>query len=309
MVSGMLYGAHLPVIDFDGRGWRRGTLPSYAGAARQLGYAAIATNDHLAFQRPWLDGIVALASVVEASGDLQLATTVSLPVVRGPAALAKAAAALDIVSGGRLVLGVGPGSSARDYNCAGLPFAERWPRFTESVRLLRTELNAGGPPFAGRFYSTCELLPRPNRPEGPPIWIGSWGSDAGLRRVAGLGDGWLASAFKSTPAQVASAREKLAAALERDGRLLKDFPCSLATMWTYVTDDSRACEAHLATLAAMLNQPADQLARQVLVGPAERCAAVLRTYADAGIDHVFIWPVADAEQQLERFMLDVVPLV
>jgi alkanesulfonate monooxygenase SsuD/methylene tetrahydromethanopterin reductase-like flavin-dependent oxidoreductase (luciferase family) len=305
----MQYGAHLPLIDFDGRGWRQGTLTSFAGIAHQLGYRAIAANDHLAFQRPWLDGIVALASVVEASGDLKLTTTVALPVVRGPAALAKAAAALDIVSGGRLVLGVGPGSSARDYDCVGLPFVERWPRFSESVRLLRTELTAGGPPFAGRFYSACELRPRPSRPDGPPIWIASWGSDAGLRRVARLGDGWLASAFKTTPAQVAGARERLSAALQRDGRQLKDFPCSLATMWTYVTSDRRAGEAHVARLAAMLNHPADQLARQVLVGPAEHCAAVLRAYAEAGIDRVFIWPVADAEQQLERFMLDVAPLV
>jgi alkanesulfonate monooxygenase SsuD/methylene tetrahydromethanopterin reductase-like flavin-dependent oxidoreductase (luciferase family) len=309
MVCGMHYGAHLPLIDFDGQGWRQGTLTSYAGLARQLGYAAIAANDHLVFQRPWLDGIVALASVVEVSGDLQLATTASLPVVRGPAALAKAAAALDIVSGGRLVLGVGPGSSTRDYDCAGVRFDERWPRFAESVRLLRAELSAGGPPFEGHFYSTYALQPRPNRPDGPPIWIASWGSDAGLRRVGRLGDGWLASAFKSTPAQIAGAREKLAVALARGGRHLKDFPCALATMWTYVTDDGRAREAQLAKLAAMLDQPAEQLARQVLVGPAEQCAAVLRGYAEAGIDRVFIWPVADAERQLERFMLDVAPLV
>jgi alkanesulfonate monooxygenase SsuD/methylene tetrahydromethanopterin reductase-like flavin-dependent oxidoreductase (luciferase family) len=305
----MQYGAHLPLIDFHGRGWRRETLPAYAGTARQLGYGAIATNDHLVFQRPWLDGIVALASVVEASGDLELATTVSLPVVRGPAVLAKAAAALDIVSGGRLVLGVGAGSSARDYDCVGLRFDERWPRFAESVRALRAELTAGTPPFEGRFYSTYALQPQPDRPGGPPIWIASWGSNAGLRRVARLGDGWLASAYNSTPAQVADARGKLAAALAQEGRHQHHFPCALATMWTYVTDDSRAREAHLAALAAMLNRPAQQLARQVLLGPAEHCAAVVRAYAEAGIDRVFIWPVADEEHQLERFMRDVAPLV
>lgn len=309
MVRGMQYGAHLPLIDFHGGGWRPGMLASYAAAARQLGYGSIATNDHLVFQRPWLDGIVALASVVEASGDLQLATTVSLPVVRGPAAVAKAAAALDIVSGGRLVLGVGPGSSAKDYECAGLPFEERWPRFAESVRLLRAELTADAAPFIGRFYSTYALRPRPDRTDGPPIWIASWGSDAGMRRVARLGDGWLGSAYHSTPAQVVSARRKLAAALARDGRHLDGFPCSLATMWTYVTDDGRARESHLAGLAAMLNLPAHQLARQVLVGPAEHCAAVVRAYAEAGVDRVFVWPLADAEAQLERFMRDVAPLV
>jgi hypothetical protein len=79
----MRYGAHLPLIDFDGRGWRPGELASYADAARRLGYGFVSANDHLVFQRPWLDGIVALAAVLEHSGDMQLATTTP-PAVRGP---------------------------------------------------------------------------------------------------------------------------------------------------------------------------------------------------------------------------------
>jgi len=218
-------GAHLPVIDFEGRGWRPGSLASYVRIARQLGYTSITTNDHFVFQRPWLDGIVALASVLEASGDLQLATTVALPVVRGPVALAKAAAALDIVSGGRLLLGVGPGSSERDYTGAGLRFDERWPRFEESLRVLRAHLDVGAPPFEGHFYSsTPALQPQGWRPDGPPIWIASWGSDAGLRRAARLGDGWLASAYNSSPAQLVSARGTLAAALAHHGRSPDGFP-------------------------------------------------------------------------------------
>jgi alkanesulfonate monooxygenase SsuD/methylene tetrahydromethanopterin reductase-like flavin-dependent oxidoreductase (luciferase family) len=309
--SGLRYGAHLPLIDFDGRGWRAGSVTSYARAACQLGFGALAVNDHLVFQRPWLDGIVALASVVEHSGDMQLTTTVVLPVVRGPAAVAKAAAALDVLSSGRLVLGVGPGSSRRDYDLAGLPFDERWPRFDEAVRVLRAHLNgAAAPPSASRFYAMTDTLqPLPNRPAGPAIWIASWGSDAGLARVARLGDGWLASGYNATPARVAGARAVLAAALDRTGRRLDDFPCALATLWTYVTDDRRTAETHLTGLAAMLARPVDQLADRVLIGAAEQCAAVLRAYADAGIDRVFIWPVANAEDQLARFMQEVVPLV
>ena len=61
----------------------------------------------------------------------------SLPVVRGPFALAKALAALDLVSGGRLVAGLGPGSSAADYALGGIPFEERWPRFDEAIQVVR----------------------------------------------------------------------------------------------------------------------------------------------------------------------------
>ncbi len=306
----MRYGAHLPLIDFDGRGWRPGDLASYTDSARQLGYGYITANDHLVFQRPWLDGFVALASVLERSGDLQLATTVSLPVVRGPSALAKAAAALDIISGGRLILGVGPGSSMQDYESAGVSFDQRWPRLDESIRVLRSHLTNGAPAFDGRFYSSNPALePRPMRVDGPPIWIGSWGSDAGLRRVARLADGWLASAYNLTPAQTNAARFKLGKALASAGKDLAGFPCSLATMWTFVTEDQRTRDTYLSTVARMLNRPSDQLSGQVLVGPAEDCAATLRAYRDAGIDNVFVWPLADAEHQLERVMCDVAPLV
>ena len=77
--------------------------PGSAGSLRS------AANDHLVFQAPWLDGPTALASMVERSGEMELATTVSLPVLRGPVALAKALVALDVLSEGRLVAGVGPG--------------------------------------------------------------------------------------------------------------------------------------------------------------------------------------------------------
>jgi alkanesulfonate monooxygenase SsuD/methylene tetrahydromethanopterin reductase-like flavin-dependent oxidoreductase (luciferase family) len=282
----MLYGAHLPLIDFDGQGFAPSALTSFARTARDLGFGSLAANDHLVFQRPWLDALVALASVTEASGDLRLATTVALPVVRGAAALAKAAAALDIVSGGRLTLGVGPGSSARDYELAGVPFEERWPRFDAAVRALRSYLSPPEP-----------LLPAPS---SVPIWVASWGSTAGLRRVARLGDGWLASAYNATPAQVAAGR----AALTSFGR--PDLPCALATMWTYITEDGSTA---LARLADMLNRPVDQLADKVLIGPPAACAAILKAYADAGVDQLFIWPLAEPERQLELFMRDVVPAI
>ena len=85
----MRFGAHLPQIDFDGTGHDVAALGPYVDAARELGYSAVTANDHLVFQRPWLDGLVALASVLDRAGDLTVATTVALPVVRGPVVLAR----------------------------------------------------------------------------------------------------------------------------------------------------------------------------------------------------------------------------
>src|SRR6185436_8473580 len=113
-------------------------------------YRYLCANDHLLFGRPWLDGPTALAATIEASADMTLATTVCLPVIRGPVQSAKTLAAIDLLSGGRLVAGVGPGSSARDYAVAGVPFEERWQRFDEAVQALRALLRPDGEAFVGR---------------------------------------------------------------------------------------------------------------------------------------------------------------
>jgi len=116
-------GAHLPLVDFGGADRSLSDLVAYAREAAALDFTFLCANDHLVFGRPWLDGPTALAAVLEASGEMTLATTVALPVVRGPAQVAKTLATLDHLSGGRVVAGVGPGSSARDYAAAGVPFA------------------------------------------------------------------------------------------------------------------------------------------------------------------------------------------
>ena len=101
----------------------------------------------------------------------------------------------------------------------------------------------------------------------------------------------------------------LAEALVAYGRSIDDFPCSLATMWTYVTEDRAERERYLAMLAQLVNRPAESLLGQVMIGPPDECAAVLRAYARAGIGQVFVWPMADRERQLERVMRDVAPLL
>jgi alkanesulfonate monooxygenase SsuD/methylene tetrahydromethanopterin reductase-like flavin-dependent oxidoreductase (luciferase family) len=276
-------------------------LKAYARAAAAAGYRHLCANDHLVFRRPWLDGPAALAAVVEESGDMTLATTVALPVIRGPAQLAKAAAALDVLSGGRVLVGVGPGSSAADYAAAGVPFEERWRRFDEAVPALRALLHGDPDGFEGAFYSTRGVLlePPPVQRPGPPIWVASWGSARGLRRAARLGDGWLASAYNTTPARFAEA----AAALS-------GMPNGLATAWTLVTDDAREAARAIDDLAPVLNRAPEELrALSLPIGPPELCAERMRAFADAGAQRVFLWPLRDEVRQLELFADRVAPLV
>jgi alkanesulfonate monooxygenase SsuD/methylene tetrahydromethanopterin reductase-like flavin-dependent oxidoreductase (luciferase family) len=279
----MQYGAHLPLIGFDGVAWTLDDLSAYARRAAALEYRFLCANDHLFFGRPWLDGPTALAATLEASADMTIATTVALPVIRGPIQTAKALAALDRLSGGRLVAGVGPGSSPRDYAAVGVPFEERWKRFDEAVRAIRP------------------VLDEEVEPGRPPIWIASWGSPAGLRRVARLGDGWLASGYNTTPDAF---RQSVAA-------LPEGLPNAMATMWLYVTDKRGDADRVLAdVLAPMLNRPVEALRDLALpIGSPEQCAERIGAYAEAGAERVFVWPLADGVRQLEAFREKVVPLV
>jgi alkanesulfonate monooxygenase SsuD/methylene tetrahydromethanopterin reductase-like flavin-dependent oxidoreductase (luciferase family) len=292
---GVEYGAHLPLIEL-GVPRSLATLRGYAAAAASLGYRYLCANDHLLFSRPWLDGPTALAAVIEASGSMTLATTASLPVLRGPVQLAKTLAAIDILSGGRLVAGVGPGSSAADYDAVGLPFDERWRRFDEAVRALRDLLHAD-------TTRGAVLEPRPVQRPGPPIWLASWGSPAGLRRVARLGDGWLASAYNTTPGSFREGLDRLGEELRRAGRAPEAFPSAIATTWLHVTDDRGQAERVLGeVLAPVLHRPVEELrAAPLLIGPAEVCAERLAAFAAAGARRIFVWPLGDEVAQLELF--------
>jgi alkanesulfonate monooxygenase SsuD/methylene tetrahydromethanopterin reductase-like flavin-dependent oxidoreductase (luciferase family) len=269
-------GVHLPLLELGHEGQSLARLQATVDAARDGGFAAISANDHFVFSAPWLDGPTALAAVVERSAGMSLATTVALVALRGPVPLAKTLAALDLLSGGRLIAGLGPGSSKRDYDAVGVPFADRWQRFEQAVTALRA------------------LVP------GIPLWVGSWGSAAGLRRVARLADGWLASAYNTTPERFAAGRELLP-----DG-----FPSALATMWTWVTEDPAERDRVLRdVLAPLLSRDPEELRGQVCIGSAEQCAELLSRYAAAGCARVYLWPLGDEPRQLELVAAGVAPRI
>jgi alkanesulfonate monooxygenase SsuD/methylene tetrahydromethanopterin reductase-like flavin-dependent oxidoreductase (luciferase family) len=291
---------HLPLMEFGDEGQSIDRLARTVDAARECGFAAVSANDHFVFGRPWLDGPTALAAVLERSGDMALVTTLALVALRGPVPLAKAIAALDLLSEGRVIAGVGPGSSERDYDAVGVPYEERWKRFDEATVTLRGLLR-GEPPG---------LAPAPRQSGGVPLWIGSWGSKAGLRRVARLGDGWLASAYNTTPERFLAARDSLSEELRAQGGGPHRFPNALATMWTWITEDARDADRVLRdVLAPLLKRDPEALRDQLCVGPPERCAELLSRYARAGCDRVHLWPLGDEPAQIELAATAVLPAV
>jgi alkanesulfonate monooxygenase SsuD/methylene tetrahydromethanopterin reductase-like flavin-dependent oxidoreductase (luciferase family) len=168
-------------------------------------------------------------------------------------------------------------------------------------------------PFDGAFYSSRDILlePRPAQRPRPPIWVASWGSPPGIRRVARFGDGWLGSAYNTTPDRVRSGLDRLAAALQPEGKEAASFPNGLATTWLYVTDGFDEAERMLVdVLAPMLGRPVEALRSLSLpIGPAETCAERLAGFTSAGVQRVFLWPLRDEVTQLELFVERVAPLV
>jgi alkanesulfonate monooxygenase SsuD/methylene tetrahydromethanopterin reductase-like flavin-dependent oxidoreductase (luciferase family) len=306
-------GIHLPLMQFGNEELSLERLEQTVDTARDCGLAAVSANDHFVFSTPWLDGPTALASVIERSGDMTLATTVSLAVLRGPVPVAKTLAALDLLSDGRLIAALGPGSSKRDYDALGISFDERWKRFEEATMLVRALLEGKPNSERAHYYrvpADVELAPAPRPGHGIPLWIGSWGSPAGLRRVARLADGWLASAYNTTPDRFAGARDRLARELEDHDRDPKGFPNALATMWTWVTKDPAEGDRVLEdVLGPLLNRDPADLRDQLCVGPPEHCAAILSRYADAGCQRVFLWPLGDERRQIELVASEVAPRI
>lgn len=307
----MDYGAHLPVVDFGFRKFSLKWLSDYVQTARDLGFKAVLANDHLTYSRPWLDAPTALTAILSDSGTMTVGSVI-LAIVRGPVQTAKGLAAIDIFSNGRLFVAVSPGSSARDYEIVSINYDQRWKRFDEAIQVLRSLWSGDTVGFTGRFYSTAgiDLEPKPLQKPTPPIWIGSWGSDVGLRRVARLGDGWLASAYNTMPDQFAAGLVKLRDQLKIFAKDPATFPNALATMFMYITENNAETERVLAeTLKTLLGRPVDELGQRLLVGSPEVCAEKLAAYKAAGVQRVFIWPIKDEIEQLRIFEQKVAPLV
>src|SRR5688500_16518889 len=153
-------------MEFGEEGQSLARLGSAVDAARANGFAAVSANDHFVYSRPWLDGPTALAAVADRVGEMTVATTISLVVLRGPVAVAKMLAALDVLTEGRLVAGLGPGSSKRDYDALSIPFEERWTRFEEAVAILRGLVGGdSSPPPTARDYPLPkeDLAPLPRQ--------------------------------------------------------------------------------------------------------------------------------------------------
>jgi alkanesulfonate monooxygenase SsuD/methylene tetrahydromethanopterin reductase-like flavin-dependent oxidoreductase (luciferase family) len=153
-----------------------------ARLGEQIGFDSVWVGDHLLYRdaeygaRGPREAWTMLAAIAASTNRIALGPLVACTSFHNPAMLAKMAATVDEISGGRLILGLGAGWNETEYSAFGFPFDQRVSRFEEAFTIIRSLLRDGKVDFEGKFYSSrdCELLPRP-RPGGPPLMVGSTG--------------------------------------------------------------------------------------------------------------------------------------
>jgi probable F420-dependent oxidoreductase len=284
-------GVQLPEVEREVR-WPE--LRAIARTAEQAGFDSIWLGDHLLYRYasgetrgPW-EVWTALAGLAEATERVALGPLVAATAFHTPFMLAKQAATVDEISGGRLVLGLGAGWNDTEFAALGAPFDHRISRFEEAFTIVRTLLATGYIDFEGAFFTArdAELLPRPARPGGPPILIGSSGPRM-LAATLAYVDSW--NAWYADTGNRPEGVPRLRAIVDEAA--------------TAVGRDPAEIERTVAALVRMpggtgriVGDPAQRQVVTPLEGPAEVVAAALRAYAREGIGHVqlVVDPITEA---------------
>ena len=270
-------GVQLPEIEYEPR-WT--DLAEMARVAEDIGLDSVWVGDHYLYRRhdrvlgPW-EAWTQLAAIAAVTSRVEIGPLVASTSFHEPGVLAKMAATIDEISGGRLILGLGAGWNESEYAAFGFPFDHRVSRFEEAFTIIRTLLREGAIDFAGRYYTLrdCELKPRGPRPAGPPLLIGSDGPRM-LRITMPHADAWNGwyHWFGNRPEGMAAQRELVDAACREVGR----DPAAV----------ERTAAVYVQLTGATGARDFDRDTAPPLAGSPGEIAANLRALAGEGIGHV-----------------------
>ena len=280
-----------------------------AVAAEESGFDSVWVMDHL-YQIPGLgppsnamiEAYTLLAAVAVRTSRAQLGALVTPVTYRWPAVLAKQVTALDLVSGGRAVLGIGAGWFEPENLAYGIPFpgrAERLDRLEDGLRVFRAMFTLERATVEGRYYSVTEAMnyPRPRRPDGIPILVGGGGEKRTLRMVARYGD---ACNLFGPPDLIRHKLEVLARHCEAEGRdpaeIAKTRLSSLA-VGRDRADALRSVEQY----ARERGMDPEQVGGMFLMGGPDELAEEIGALLDAGLDGlIFNMPHVSDPDEIRR---------
>lgn len=294
----------------DGLNWPR--WQRILQTAEDCGYQSVFRSDHFTnAQGPDKDSLelwISLAYAASHTQRIEFGPLVAPVTFRHPAMNLRCATAVDDLSGGRLVYGLGAGWQGREHQKFGVPFHDFSTRFRmleEALELTKRLLDNDTPcDFQGDYYQLedATLLPRPARPSGPPILIGGSGPKKTLPLAAKYADEWNAAFL-----DLDTYRERkalMAEYLARQGRAADKIKYSLMTRLIY-----RPTGAQLdAFLHEQGMDAADLRERGLIVGTANDVVDQLGAWVEAGIDRFMLqWIELDDIENLEQLAQDVLP--
>jgi probable F420-dependent oxidoreductase len=233
-------GCHLPN---QGPLATREAIVTFAREAERREVASLWVSDHVVFPRtatgsypggrfphppdkPYLEPVTVLTAAAVSTERARLGSSVFILGHRHPVVMAKMLASIDVLSGGRLICGVGVGWWKEELEILGVPFHARGRQADEALKVFKALWTMDNPVFDGEFFHFRDIgfAPKPVQKPHPPIWVGG-DSPGAFRRVVTLGDGWHATS--KSPAQLGEALGRLRAAADAAGRRWETITLSL----------------------------------------------------------------------------------
>lgn len=283
------------------------TSIEFAQRAEAAGAHSVWATDRLVDSTP--DVFVTMAAVAATTTRVLIGSSVTLGVLRPPLLLAKSAASVDVLSNGRVILGLGVGSREEDFRAAQVPFAERGRRMDDAIGILKLAWSGEPIRFDGRIHH-LDLGPfreLPVQRPHPPIWFGG-GAPSVLKRTAEVGQGFIAST-SSGPAGFREQWATIAAHADAVGRDIAEItPAALS--YAAVAPDRQDAEALMRDHLIRSFGPA-RLERGLgpLVGTPDDLVRGAHTYFDAGVQVLIVASVSADPRHLDLLCERVLPAI
>jgi alkanesulfonate monooxygenase SsuD/methylene tetrahydromethanopterin reductase-like flavin-dependent oxidoreductase (luciferase family) len=285
-------------------------LWSDAAQAEELGFDHIWLGDSVTvLEKARGDCLTTMAALAARTDKIGIGAVPMLPALRNPVLLAHALATLDVISKGRIILGVSVGP-VRDYiqrqfAACGVPPQEKAGRMSESIEIMRRLWTETTVSYDGRYYKLRDvgILPHPAQKPGIPIWIAADRHENAFKRVGRLGDGWVTLA--PTLERFAAARQKIDEYAREQGRAGKCRPTGLFAAFNIQTDGERARAEGWQWMERFFEQPKEKLGHFFAIfGTPEECARLLKGYAAAGLTAIIARIASDDMPSQARLLLN-----
>jgi alkanesulfonate monooxygenase SsuD/methylene tetrahydromethanopterin reductase-like flavin-dependent oxidoreductase (luciferase family) len=285
-------------------------LWSDAAQAEELGFDHIWLGDSVTvLDKARGDCLTAMASLAACTRTIRIGAVPMLPALRNPVLLAHALATLDVISKGRIILGVSVGP-VRDYiqrqfAACGVPPQEKAGRLGECIEIMRRLWSERTINYEGRYYKLSDvgILPHPAQKPAIPIWIAADRSENGFRRVGRLGDGWVTLA--PTSEIFSAARRKIDHYAEANGRAGKCPVSALYATFNVQSDGERARGEGWQWMERFFEQPREKLGYHCTIfGTPAECVRLLNGYVDTGLTTVIARIASEDVRSQASFLLN-----